>query len=121
VVISQLDPVANKPSGVFTDSPGGTHGRGIMSRDSQRNKTVVEAASALEPETSHRFGPAEASVIIVLVLTAATLAYTGMALLAILQLLLGAGLIGAATITFSHGRSGKRLLKVLRAMLGATQ
>ncbi|WP_328834584.1 hypothetical protein [Streptomyces europaeiscabiei] len=60
-------------------------------------------------------------MIIVLVLTAATLAYTGMAMLTILQLLLGTGLIGAVTITVSNARPGKRLSKMLRAMLGAAQ
>lgn len=96
-----------------------------MPRDPQRplEKTAVEPTSAntTAPETLRRFGAAEASVIIVLVMTAAALAYTGMAMLAILQLLLGAGLIGAVTITFSHARPGKRLSKMLRAMLGAAQ
>lgn len=96
-----------------------------MPHDPQHHqkKTAVEPSSTDAPalETPHRFGAAEASVIIVLVLTAATLAYTGMMLLAILQLLLGAGLIAAVTITFSHARPGKRLMKILRAVLGAAQ
>ncbi|MFF7551076.1 MULTISPECIES: hypothetical protein [Streptomyces] len=95
-----------------------------MPRDPQRQKgTAVEPSppDALAPETSHRFGAAEASVIIVLVLTAAALAYIGMTSLAILQLLLGAGVIGAVTITFSHARPGKRFMKILRALLGAAQ
>ncbi|MEU4199592.1 hypothetical protein AB0F64_06535 [Streptomyces sp. NPDC026294] len=96
-----------------------------MTRDPRHRpeNTALEPASAgtAAPETPRRFGAAEASVIIALILTAATLAYTGMAMLAILQLLLGAGLIGAVTITFSHARPGKRLSKMLRAMLGAAQ
>ncbi|MFE0449104.1 hypothetical protein [Streptomyces fungicidicus] len=96
-----------------------------MPRDPQQRpeNTAVEPTSAdtAASETLRRFGAAEASVIIVLILTAATLAYTGMAMLAILQLLLGTGLIGAVTITFSHARPGKRLSKMLRAVLGAAQ
>ncbi|MFK0026603.1 hypothetical protein [Streptomyces sp. NPDC090798] len=125
MAISQLDPVADKPSGESTDLPGGSHKRGIMPRNPHHHQkqTAVEPTPADVPasEASHRFGAAEAAVIIVLVLTAATLAYTGMALLAILQLLLGASLIGAVTIAISHARSGKRLLKILRAVLGAAQ
>ncbi|MGW1529938.1 hypothetical protein [Streptomyces sp. NPDC002159] len=86
-----------------------------------QEKTALEPVSDGTTETPSRFGAPEATVITVLVVTAAALAHTGMAPLTVLQLLLGAGLIGAATITFSHARPGKRLLKVLRALLGAPQ
>ncbi|WHM41116.1 hypothetical protein [Streptomyces sp. BPTC-684] len=68
-----------------------------------------------------RLGGPEAAVVIVLVVTAAVLAKTGMPMLAVLQLLSGTGLIAAVTITALHIRSSQRLRKVLRAVFGAIQ
>ncbi|MFF1566919.1 hypothetical protein ACFVY1_25915 [Streptomyces sp. NPDC058293] len=82
---------------------------------------VTEADTKGPSETPLRLGGAEAAVLIVLVLTSAALAYTGMPLLAILQLLLGVGVVGAATITMFHVRPTRRLFKVLRALLGSHQ
>jgi hypothetical protein len=87
----------------------------------QQTDPVTEPTSTGNPDTSHRLGAAEAAVIIVVVLTAAALAYTGMPLLAILQLLLGAGVVGAATVAVYQVRPARRLLRGVRAMLGAGQ
>ncbi|WP_371649088.1 MULTISPECIES: hypothetical protein [unclassified Streptomyces] len=71
--------------------------------------------------SQRRLGGAEAAVVIVLVVTAAVLAKTGMPLSAVLQLLLGTGLIATVTITALHIRSSRRLRKVMRAVFGAIQ
>ncbi|MFG2723080.1 hypothetical protein ACGFW5_33000 [Streptomyces sp. NPDC048416] len=66
-------------------------------------------------------GGAEAAVIIALVVTAAALVSAGMPMLAVLQLLLGAGLISAVIITALHIRSSQRLRMVIRTVFGAIQ
>ncbi|MFJ8982433.1 hypothetical protein [Streptomyces sp. NPDC102282] len=87
----------------------------------QQTDPVTAPVSAADSDSRHRLGGAEAAVIIAVVLTAAALAYTGMPLLAILQLLLGAGVVGAVTVAAFQVRPARRLLSGVRAMLGVGQ
>ena len=87
----------------------------------QQTDPVTEPVSVAHPDTPHRLGGAEAAVIITVVLTAAALAYTGMPLLATLQLLLGAGVVGAVTVAAFQIRPARRLLSGVRAMFGVGQ